>query len=231
MSFIDLFFPKFCLGCSLPGTYFCPSCRNELWTMDHPTCFYCKKASLNGLTHPVCLNKFNIDGVTSLFYYNRILKKIIKNIKYRLATETGGEFLKAIKPETVKKLAFYKRLAGSVYFQPIPLTQKKIRERGFNQALFLTRFFQHFVRVPLADFLIRVKETKNQAELKTKKDRYQNLRGAFQINPLGHPEFISGSRIILVDDVVTSGSTVREAAKILKNDGAGKVYVLTLARG
>ncbi|MBI5127277.1 ComF family protein [Candidatus Roizmanbacteria bacterium] len=231
MSFVDLFFPKFCVGCSLPGTYFCPRCRNDLWTVDHPICFYCKKASLNGLTHPICLNKFNIDGVASIFHYNRILKKVIKNIKYRLATETGREFFKAIKPETIRNLAFYNKLANPIYFQPIPLTEKKIRERGFNQALFLTKFFQKFVKLPLVDFLIRVKETKNQAELKTKKERYQNLRGAFKINPRSQIDLIPKSRIILVDDVVTSGSTVREAAKTLKKAGAEKVYVLALAKG
>ncbi len=230
MSFVDLFFPKFCLGCGLLGTYICPHCQKDLRYYEKSLCFYCKRASLYGLTHPNCLKKFNIDGVSSIFYYDNVLKKIIKNVKYRLATEVGREFLKTIKPETIRELSFYKRLSGRVYFQPVPLSAKKIRERGFNQALFLVKFFQRFIKFPVADFLIRVKETKPQAEIKNKKDRYQNLRGAFKVDPENHSA-LAGSKIILVDDVITSGSTIREAAKVLKKSGAGKVYVLTLARG
>ena len=233
MSLVDLLFPKFCLNCSLPGAYLCPRCQNELRYFNRDRCFVCQKASLYGLTHPSCLKKFNIDEVCFLFYYNTLLKKIIKNIKYRLATEIWKEITKIIKPVAIERLAFYKKLSGKVYFQPIPLSLKKIRSRGFNQALLVTKFFKNFLNLPITDFLIRIKDTKAQAELKTKKERYNNLRGAFKMNPAqrGHPELVSGSRIILVDDVVTTGSTVKEAAKVLKKAGAEKVYVLALAKG
>jgi len=233
MSLIDLIFPKFCLNCHLPGSYICQRCQKYLFPTKHNQCFFCKKPSLYGLTHQSCLKRFNIDGVSSLFYYNNFLKKIIKNTKYRLATEVWKELTSVIKPEIIGDLNFYKKLPGKVFFQPIPLSKNKLRDRGFNQAFLIAKFFRKFFGYPIADFLIRVKDKKPQAELKTKKERYNNLQGAFKINPdpSCHPELISGSRIILVDDVITSGSTVREAAKILKKSGAGKIYVLTLAKG
>jgi len=135
-----------------------------------------------------------------------------------------------ISPKDLEGLAFYKKLSTKTFFQPIPLSEKKLRERGFNQAFLITKFFRRFFKFPIADFLIRVKETKPQAELKTKKDRYNNLKKAFKIKK-EHLETVSGVRVILVDDVITSGSTVREAAKTLKKAGASKVYVFALARG
>ena len=230
MAFIDLIFPRFCLGCGLPGTYCCPRCQTKLVPVKRTQCFYCKKDSLYGLTHPLCLKKLNIDGVDSFFFYNDFLKKIIKNLKYRLATDIGKEFFQIIKPEIINKLSFYKKLSPPLYFQPIPLSQKKLRERGFNQAFLLTKFLQKFLDIPIVDLLVKAKETKNQAELKSKKDRYNNLRGAFEINQKDQI-MIRKSRIILVDDVITTGSTIREAAKILKKYLPLKVYALTLARG
>ncbi|MFH0987736.1 MAG: phosphoribosyltransferase family protein [Patescibacteria group bacterium] len=230
MFFTDLFFPKHCLGCSILGAYICPKCQKLFRYLDRGTCFYCKKSSLYGLTHPICLKNFNIDGVIAVFYYNNLLKKIIKNIKYRLVTEAWKDLTRTIKPEAVRQIGFYKRMSKDFFLQPIPLTRKKIRERGFNQAFLITKFFQKFLDFPISDFLMRVKETLPQAELKTKKDRYNNLRGAFKINPVNKSGII-GSKIILVDDVVTTGSTVREAAKALKKAGAAKIYVLALARG
>lgn len=230
MFFKDLLFPKHCLGCGILGAYICPKCQKLFRYLDRGTCFYCKKASLYNLTHPICLKNFNIDGVTAIFYYNNLLKKIIKSIKYRLVIEAWKDLTRTIEPEAVRQISFYKRISKGFFLQPIPLCKRKIRERGFNQAFLITKFFQAFLDFPISDFLVRVKETLPQAELKTKKDRYNNLRGAFKIDPKGHPA-VTGSDIILVDDVVTTGSTVREAARVLKKAGAVKIYVLALAKG
>ena len=230
MFFTDLLFPKHCLGCGILGTYICPKCQRQLRYLDRGSCFYCKKASLYNLTHPNCLKNFNINGVTAIFYYNNFLKKIIKNIKYRLVIETWKDLTRTIEPEAVRQIGFYKRMSKDFFLQPIPLSKRKIRERGFNQAFLITKFFQGFLDFPISDFLVRVKETLPQAELKTKKDRYNNLRGAFKIKPTRHPA-VAGSKIILVDDVITTGSTAREAAKMLKKAGAAKIYVLAIAKG
>lgn len=228
MFFTDFFFPKFCLGCGYIGVYLCLSCQNKLKPIEQDVCLYCKEPSLFGLTHPNCQKKLNIDGFLTLYYYNPILKNIIKNIKYRLATEVWQDFYRIIKPEVIEKLGFYKKLSSDFIIQPIPLTKNKYNERGFNQASLIGLFFQKFLKFPIVDLLIRKKETLPQAQTKSLLKRYLNLKGAFKsINS----NIIRSSNIIIVDDVVTTGSTVKEAAKILKEAGAKKVYILALAKG
>lgn len=230
MALVDLLFPKFCLNCHLPGVYICPSCQKQLKYYDRSDCFFCKKSSLNNLTHAFCLKKFNIDGVIPIFHYNPLMRKIIKNIKYRLAYEIWKEFTGIIDPKAIKHLAFYSRISGKTYLQPIPLSVEKIKSRGFNQVLLITKYFNKVINTPVSDFLFRTKDTLSQAELKTRKARYNNLRGAFKINSK-YRLSINNARVILIDDIITTGSTVQEAAKILKKSGAEKVYVLALAKG
>jgi len=231
MFFKDFFFPKFCLGCGYIGVYLCTSCQNKLRPIKQDVCLYCKKPSLFGLTNPDCQKKLNIDGLLALYYYNPVLKKIIKNIKYRLATEVWQEFYQIIKFETIERLGFYKKLSSDFIIQSIPLTKNKYNERGFNQAKIISVFFQKFIKFPIVDLLIRKKEMLAQAQIKNKKERYINIKGTFVINPNCRDVINHVSNIILIDDVVTTGSTVKEAAKVLKEAGAKKVYVLALAKG
>ncbi|MEK7597121.1 MAG: ComF family protein [Patescibacteria group bacterium] len=233
MFLIDLLFPKFCLGCGYVGVYLCQSCQNKLKPIESDTCLYCKKPSLFGLTHPNCINKLYVDGLVTIYHYNPILKKVIKNIKYRLAVQVWQEFYKIIEPQVIIKLGFYKKLSLDFVIQPIPLSQIKYNERGFNQAKIISNFFKKFLHFPIVDLLVRKREILSQAQTKNKKARYLNTRGAFAINnKCRDAKFcVSNKNIILIDDVVTSGSTVNEAAKVLKKAGAKKVYVLALAKG
>ncbi len=225
MFILDLLFPKFCLGCGYIGVYLCPSCLKKLEPVKQEVCLYCKKPSLLGLTHVNCGNKLNIDGMITIYRYNPILKIIIKNIKYRLAVQVWNDFYKMITPEVISKLDCYKKLPSDLVIQPIPLSKNKFNERGFNQASFIGTFFQKFLHFPIVNFLSRNKETPAQAQIKNKKGRYSNMKGIFTATQGVNPN------VILVDDVITSGSTVKEAAKILKRSGAKKVYVLALAMG
>ena len=225
MFIIDFLFPKLCLGCGYVGVYLCPSCLKKLEPIKEDTCLYCKKASAFGLTHINCSNKLNADGLVAIYRYNPILKKIIKNIKYRLATEVWKDFSKSISPDTVDKLDLYKNLSNNFVIQPIPLSKNKYNERGFNQAKFISGYFQKYLHFPIVDVLNKKKEMTSQAQLKNKGARYLNTKGAFTSLQCPYPN------VILVDDVVTSGSTVAEAAKTLKKAGAKKVYILALAKG
>jgi len=225
MFITDLFFPKFCLGCGYIGVYICTSCLEKLKPVQLDTCIYCQKPSLFGLTHSNCIKDYNIDGILAIYHYNPILKKIIKNMKYRLAMQVWKDFNKSIEPHLIMKLGFYNRLSAHFVLQPIPLTKNKCNERGFNQAQTICTFFNMFLNFPIVNLLTREKQTFSQAQIKTKRDRYLNIKGKF-ISIKTPPD-----NIILVDDVVTSGSTIREATKVLKIAGTKKVYVLALAKG
>ncbi len=225
MFILDLLFPKFCLGCGYIGVYLCPSCLKKLEPVEQDVCIYCKKPSLIGLTHINCGNKLNVDGMITIYRYNPMLKIIIKNIKYRLAVQVWNDFYKMISPEVISKLDCYKNLPSDLIIQPIPLSKNKFNERGFNQAIFIGKFFQKFLHFPIVNLLTRNTEVPAQAQIKNKKGRYLNTKGIFTATQGVNPN------VILVDDIVTSGSTVKEAAKILKKSGVKKVYVLALAMG
>ena len=110
---------------------------------------------------------------------------------------------------------------------PVPLHPKRLRERGFNQSVILAREISRKFRVAL-DFMTLRRDTYTEPQVSLgKKDRAANLRGAFSVHDAGR---VAGKRIILVDDVYTSGSTVKECARVLMKNKADTVGVLTLAR-
>ena len=225
----DLFLPKFCLGCGFLGAYICLNCKKKLSYIKSDDCLYCGKASLYGLTHPGCRRINGIDGFLSLFYYNNFLKKLIKDIKYRLATEVWQELCLVVKPEKCGKFKQIKDLLGSnLLLVPVPLHPNKLRARGFNQAKIISLFFNRFLHLSQTEPLLRKIDTKAQAQLKKNLDRYLNLRNAFAVLP-GND--FSGKKFVLVDDVATTGSTLKEAARALKGAGAKKVYAFVLAKG
>ncbi|MBM4137488.1 MAG: ComF family protein [Nitrospira sp.] len=142
--------------------------------------------------------------------------------------------------EAINQLKFYriKRLSkplGTLLFSldlpqvdgivPVPLTAKGLRERGFNQSLLIARVVSKGIKVPLLmDVLAKGKETPPQIGLSAK-ERLINLKNAFKVNG-----DIKGLRLLLVDDVMTTGATVKECSKQLMKAGAKEVIVLTLAR-
>lgn len=164
----------------------------------------------------------------SIFHYNPLFKKIIKTVKYGLATKVLDELFLSIDPTALYKLTTYKKLEGEYYLHPIPLHKGRLRERGFNQALLISRFFQKFVDVPILEVLERTKETTSQARISSLNERWQNLRGAFTLTK---KDSIYNKDIILIDDVMTTGSTILSAAYTLKKNGARTVHALTLAHG
>ena len=122
------------------------------------------------------------------------------------------------------------KVIGEFHFQavvPVPLHPKRLRERGFNQALSLARFVSRFHSIPLdRSNLVRVRWTNTQVGLSERK-RKENVKGAFLVKK---ERYFQNKHLLLVDDVYTSGSTVDECAKVLLNAGARSVQILTLAR-
>jgi ComF family protein len=110
---------------------------------------------------------------------------------------------------------------------PVPLHPKRLRWRGFNQSVLLARQVSAVYKLPLDPFVLqRYRETPPQTQL-NEEERHKNMRGAFVADP-DRP--VSGKTILLVDDVYTSGATVNECSRTLKQSGAKEIYVLTLAR-
>lgn len=108
---------------------------------------------------------------------------------------------------------------------PVPLGRKRFRERGYNQAVELGRYVEKRLRIPMrADIAVRVRETHEQAALDAR-ERHGNIRGAFEV-----ARRLPATHVAIVDDVITTGSTVSELARVLKRAGAERVEVWAVAR-
>src|SRR3989344_3695189 len=162
-------------------------------------------------------SKFILAAASS--YQNTIVREIIHSLKYGRATA-------ALKPiEKIIKLYLEKIIPDSIVnshnfvIVPIPLHSSKLRSRGFNQSELIAKKLAAYCSLPTTHCLIRIKNTASQTKLK-KEERLKNIENCFTLK---NPQEISGKNIILVDDVFTSGATMREAVKILKNAGAKNI--------
>ncbi|MGA2911754.1 MAG: phosphoribosyltransferase family protein [Candidatus Levyibacteriota bacterium] len=157
------------------------------------------------------------------------MQKLIFNFKYKpyltdLKTVLADLFYESI----IQNEQFIKLIAnGKWLIVPIPLSKAKLRKRGYNQAEILGKELSKKLNIPVQNLLERTRETKTQVGL-TNLQRKLNVRNAFEI--INHKSSIINQNILLVDDVATTGSTLLEAAKVLKRAGAQKVFGLTLAR-
>lgn len=225
MDLLNLIFPKTCLGCGREGKYLCDTCLEKLKILK-PVCPYCEKLSIDGFTHIKCHKVYGLDGLTSIWDYEGAIKKAILAFKYKYATEVGKE----LNGRIVDWLIRNKELVPNVQcLVPVPIHWYRENVRGFNQSEEIGREvaeklgwdFKH-------DLLIKKKSTNPQAQL-TVAERKQNLQGVFSLNP-NYSLSTIGCSLILFDDVFTTGSTLKEAAKVLKRAGVIKVWGLTIAR-
>jgi ComF family protein len=227
----DFFFPPLCLVCRQPvasyaETFLCGNCAADLTFINSPLCRICgiMFKSREGDDH-VCGSCLSapprFDRARSVGVYAGTLRAAIHAFKYR-----GG--LLFAKP-LGRLLAEHGRQvleAGPMDFiAPVPLHSKRLRERGFNQSLELARCVGKSWDIAVAaEGLQRIRQTPQQAAL-PRTERSRNVRGAFAWEGCR----LGGKRVLLIDDVYTSGATADECAGILKKAGAAAVAVLTLA--
>ncbi|KPJ70345.1 hypothetical protein AMJ51_02210 [Microgenomates bacterium DG_75] len=225
LMLLDFLFPRRCLGCGQWGQYFCEKCINTLKQIEKQICPVCKKPAIGGKTHPRCQTKYSLDGLTSIFIYEGIIKEAIGKLKYKFITDLAEELIDLALPNIKSSTIYHK----SAILIPVPLHPRRQRWRGFNQAELLGKMLaDKFGWQVQTDILRRHKHTKPQIKLKGR-ERRKNIRGAFEINP--NPKFkIINLKFIIFDDVWTTGSTLRECGQVLKRAGAKGVWGLTLAR-
>ncbi|HUV42850.1 MAG TPA: ComF family protein [Patescibacteria group bacterium] len=220
---LDLFFPRRCLGCGAWGNYFCRDCQQEIKTIKLQICPICQKPALQGQTHPVCQTPYSLDGLTSIFTFEGVIKEAIGKLKYWLITDLIEELVALSVDQMPRKLT------RSLILVPIPLHPRRQRWRGFNQAELLAKILgKQFNWQISTDYLIRSKATQPQIKLKSK-ERKINVQKAFKLNPKARAK-VRNKKLIVFDDVWTTGSTLRQAAQVLKRAQAQEVWGLTLAR-
>lgn len=173
-----------------------------------------------------CKDK-NLDGLYfALSYKNPIIKKLIRNFKYQPYIKDLSKTLSLI---IIQYFQMQENNSDfSDYFLiPVPLGKKKMKNRGFNQSEEIAKELSVFFKIPVLNgILIKTKETRPQIEL-TAEERKENLKGTFSVQ---EEKKIKGKKIILVDDVYTTGSTMEECARVLKTAGAKNVLGMAIAR-
>ncbi|MCX6704930.1 MAG: ComF family protein [Candidatus Woesebacteria bacterium] len=225
MSILDLVFPKTCLGCGRLGSYICSDCVAKV-RLAQPICPYCERASIDGITHVRCQKKLGLDGLISIWEYEGVIRKAILALKYKYATLVGQE----LTDHFLHQLLTGFLPVNSKVLVPIPLYWYRENTRGFNQSIEIGKSISEAMNWKfLPDLLIKKQSTISQVELKGD-DRRQNLRGVFTANPIHKSLFVNLNSVIVFDDVFTTGSTLREAAKVLKRAGVEKVWGMTIAR-
>lgn len=217
----NFFIPRFCIFCHQEGDLVCPNCRSQ-FKYASPKCPLCFKPSLDGSTHPRCLEKFCLDGLTSLYQYRqKEIQHIIKEIKYRFYYRYIDTLL--------SEVVLSKPLVD--FLVPLPLHSRRYNWRGFNQADKICEVLERKWNLPTYHFLVRSKATKPLAEISSSKDRKQQIKDAFSLNPkvVINIDLLKGKTVLLVDDVYTSGASLGEACRVLKKAGVQKVWGWTLA--
>lgn len=164
-------------------------------------------------------------SVISPFYYIDCVRKGILGLKFYGRMETSA-FLGAYMADCVKYNAFYKDIDLIV---SVPASRQRKNKRGYNQCLLLAKEIAKILNIELhKDLLIRKKNASPQSLAKNKYERKKNVLNAFTVS---NSPVVKGKNILLVDDVVTTGATLNECAKVLKQCGANKVLCVTAAKG
>lgn len=195
-------------------------------------CLVCNKGSFNGLTHPRCRFRYAIDGAFAAISYKGIVKKLIYDFKYKPFLADLNSVLADLFYESIIQNELFMQTIKqfnneTITLVPIPLHQTRLRKRGYNHSELLAKGLSEKLNLQMINVIKRVKNTKSQFGLSLK-DRKKNISGAFAM--ASNSSMAKWPTVFLVDDILTTGSTLLEAARILKRNGAKKVWGLTLAR-
>jgi len=218
---LDLLFPAKCIECGRDGGYICHTCLKSLSAIESPICEYCGIPVRQGNLCEVChQNPSEIDGIRSVYAFDGAARKAVHQLKYNT--------IKVIARPMAQLL--YDRLAANDIpydvLVPVPLHSSRLRERGYNQSALLCRELGKLCGVPVDEkSLARLRQTASQTSF-DRDGRRVNVAGAFDCIDGA----LSGRNVLLIDDVCTTGATLKSCAVALKEKGTFSVWGLTFAR-
>ena len=208
---LNLLYPQFCFNCGREGSYLCEDCKSTLEILQ---------------SHQKYIFKNLKDLYFALPYQNLLIKNLIQKFKYQ-------PFVKELAiPLTSLIITHFQLLDNKPNFSdyiliPVPLEKRKLKWRGFNQAEEIGKELSKFLKISLLNnVLAKIKETLPQIEL-SDEERKENIKGVFIVR---NGELIKNRKILLVDDIYTTGSTLTECAKVLKEAGAKEIIGIVVAR-
>lgn len=208
-TILETIFPVYCIACHKEGSNLCLKCLAE--------CGPAERESAEWI-YPI------------YDYRHPIIKKSIWLLKYKNKKRIAKVFAMSLNEkitETLGELILLENFKDP-FLIPIPLSKSRIKERGYNQSQLICQYINKLNKElkPIYNVLVKTKDVEHQARLHDKRERIKNIANSFGTQK----EFlIKGKNIILIDDVTTTGATLTEAKKVLKQAGAKKVIAFTLA--
>jgi len=223
---MDYVFPRECFGCGREGEWLCSACFDSLKFFHPMPCFLCNRENFSGGVCPECRAVYGIDEIiVATAYEHSIAGQIVEQYKYNFL-ESAGEILARILAKQICRQGAAMRLANARLI-PIPLHPRRYAERGYNQAAVIAAgLARRFGCQADENLLKRIKYTRQQAKL-DRPERNENIKEAFAVSVrVGIPE-----TAVLVDDVLTTGATFAEAARVLKAAGVKCVICVAVCHG
>ena len=217
---LDLLFPLTCLGCRREGDLLCPDCAAGLSRLKTPYCRICAEPNARSLCRWCSGIAPAFDGLRAPYLMEGPLREAVHALKYR--------GVRAAAPQLAELLADFLKshsIPGDELV-PVSLHSRRLRERGYNQSELLAKELSKRTGLPVnAGVLVRARDSGPQVQTASRERRRDNVSGSFQCK-----DDMTGRRLILIDDVATTGSTLSACAAALKAAGAASVWALVLAR-
>ncbi len=227
---LDMVFPRHCPVCDdiLPfgGGLICDDCREKTLFVTEPRCMICGR-KLDSDRKEYCRDCLNVrhpfDRAVSVFIYNDALQEAVFRFKYGGRREYASFFAESIFRYLGREISSF--MAEALI--PVPIHRDKLKTRGFNQAGLIAGRLSALTGIPVEkDLVIRVKATRPQKGL-NREERRKNLKRAFKLTR----NDVKLTKVIIIDDIYTTGSTVDEMSLLLKRAGVSEVYVVTVCSG
>lgn len=230
-ALVSLFYPPICTICAAdvgPSEYLCGDCHAKVPRIVPPFCETCSEPFPGAITDRfACANcahrKLHFETAVAVYRSRGIVRQIVHDFKYNRQIH-----LRHVVARWLADALDDVRLRGRRFDRlvPVPLHPARRRERGFNQADLLAELLSQRTSIPLQPVLERIRYTKTQTAF-DRAERMENLRNAFRLRKNAA---VQGYRVLLIDDVLTTGSTLSECARVLKVAGALSVHAATAAR-
>lgn len=231
-AFLSLIYPPSCEACGIGVEhphYLCDRCAAEAVRIEAPFCQVCSEPFRGAITGQfTCANcvgrEFHFTHAVARYRFDGVVRDFIHRFKYsrefHLRHPLASWAADALEDDRIREQPV-DALA------PVPLFVARERFREFNQAAILARLIGKRAGIPVSECLIRTRNTTSQVR-HDRKRRMENLRNAFKMR---HSTDVRGRHVVLVDDVLTTGSTLDECARVLLSGGAASVRAITVARG